>query len=157
MTESIYICAGTLCCALVVCALVRMLSPSGNTTKILSAVIGIFALCAILSSFTEFLKGIDMPNVAFKENITSQEFSELCDEQVLTQTADYINQYTQTLIDEADIEYKNIETVVGVSDDTGIYIKAMNIYISESTVGRSDEIRELISSSVGVKPNIITE
>lgn len=156
MSESLYICAGSLCCCLVVCSVIRLVAPSGNTTNIMSLVIGVFALCCLVSPVVSMVKNIDLSQIEERENYSSEEFSELCDEQVLKTTGDYINSYTSSLLSEADVIPENIETVLGVNQNQGIYVKEMNIYLNKNSMYKSEEIKELISASVGVEP-VITE
>ncbi len=154
MSESIYICATSLCCCLVVCALIRMIAPSGNTTKILSLVIGVFALCCLVSPVVTLISEIDINELNTEQSISNTEFSQLCDEHVLKTTGDYINSYVDVILKQADISTENIATILGVDENKGIYIRQMNIYINKADMDKADEIKNIISNSVGIVPKI---
>lgn len=154
MSESVYICAASGCCCLVVCALIRIIAPSGNTTKILSLVIGLFALCCLISPVAELFRNIDFVELSKEQNICNENFSALCDEQVLSKTGDYINSYADIILKQADININNIQTVLGVDKNKGIYIKQMNIYINKTARDKADKIENLISNSLGIVPKI---
>ncbi len=154
MNESIYICAASLCCCLVVSSLVRIIAPSGNTSKILSLIIGLFTICCLISPFVALFKDIDV-NIYQKElNTESTNLTELYDEQVLSTTGEYINSYVLSLLKNAEIVPENIKTVLGVTKEKGIYVKQMNIYVRKYTWDKADEIKSLIETSLGIEPKV---
>lgn len=154
MNESIYICAASLCCCLVVSSLVRIIAPSGNTSKILSLIIGLFTICCLISPFVALFKDIDV-NIYQKElNTESTNLTELYDEQVLSTTGEYINTYVLSLLKNAEIVPENIKTVLGVTKEKGIYVKQMNIYVRKYTWDKADEIKSLIETSLGIEPKV---
>lgn len=155
MTESMYLCAGSLCCTLVVCSLVRIIAPAGNTTKIMSLVISIFSLCCLFSSFISFSDNLKFSEADISQaEISDEVFSDLCDDKVLTTTGDYINSYTKNLLIQSDINPQQIITVMGVDKNRGIYIREMNIFINEKYHSKTDEVKETVSSILGIEPTI---
>ena len=155
MTESLYLCSGSLCCALVVCSLVRLIAPSGNTSKIMSFVMSIFALCCLVSPIVSGIKDFDINEVKMSETqLSDKMFSELCDEQVLSTTGEYINSYTTNILMESDITPNKITTVMGINKNRGIYIREMNIYINKKYHNKIGEIKEIVSSFAGIQPEV---
>lgn len=155
MTESMYLCAGSLCCTLVVCSLVRIIAPAGNTTKIMSLVISIFSLCCLFSSFISFSDNLKFTEADISQaEISDEVFSDLCDDKVLSTTGDYINSYTKNLLIQSDIDPQQIITVMGVDKNRGIYIREMNIFINEKYHSKTDEVKETVSSILGIEPTI---
>lgn len=155
MTESMYLCAGSLCCTLVVCSLVRIIAPAGNTTKIMSLVISIFSLCCLFSSFISFSDNLKFSEADISQaEISDEVFSDLCDDKVLSTTGDYINSYTKNLLIQSDINPQQIITVMGVDKNRGIYIREMNIFINEKYHSKTDEVKETVSSILGIEPTI---
>lgn len=155
MTESMYLCAGSLCCTLVVCSLVRIIAPAGNTTKIMSLVISIFSLCCLFSSFISFSDNLKFTEADISQaEISDEVFSDLCDDKVLSTTGDYINSYTKNLLIQSDINPQQIITVMGVDKNRGIYIREMNIFINEKYHSKTDEVKETVSSILGIEPTI---
>lgn len=155
MTESMYLCAGSLCCTLVVCSLVRIIAPAGNTTKIMSLVISIFSLCCLFSSFISFSDNLKFTEADISQaEISDEVFSDLCDDKVLSTTGDYINSYTKNLLIQSDINPQQIITVMGGDKNRGIYIREMNIFINEKYHSKTDEVKETVSSILGIEPTI---
>lgn len=154
MNESLYICAASLCCCLVVCSLVRLVAPSGSTTKILSLVIGVFALCCLVSPFVTLVKSIDVYSCETDFTEKQSELTQVYNEEILRTTGDYINSYTKTLLLSAEIIPDDIQTILGVNNENGIYIKEMNIYINKNSSYKIGTIEELIETSVGIKPKV---
>ncbi len=154
MNESLYICAASLCCCLVVCSLVRIIAPSGSTSKILSVIIGIFALCCLISPFVSMLDDFNIEIYDKKLNTENTELTEFYDEQVLKTTAEYINSYVLAVLGNAEISPKNVKTVLSVNQDKGIYIREMNIYVEKNSWDKADEIKAIIQTSVGIEPKI---
>ena len=154
MNESLYICAASLCCCLVVCSLVRLVAPAGSTTKILSLVIGVFALCCLVSPFVTLVKSIDVYSCETDYTEKQSELTQVYNEEILRTTGDYINSYTKTLLLSAEIIPDDIQTILGVNNENGIYIKEMNIYINKNSSYKIGTIEELIETSVGIKPKV---
>ncbi len=154
MSESLYICAASLCCCLAVCSLVRIISPSGNTTKILSLVVGVFALCCLISPFATLAKDINIDGYKRELDIKNSDLSDVYDKEILRNTGEYINSYAQALLISADINPLNVKTIISVNESRGIFIKELNIYINKNSSYREDDIKSLIETALGVVPKI---
>lgn len=155
MSESVYICAASLCCTLIICSLLRILSPSGSTQKIMSVVISVFSLCCLASPFYELSKNINTLNLESEINNTYiGKFDTEYDCKVVETTAEYINEYINSLLKSCAVDDSDIETVLSTDNSRGIYIKEVNIYLNGSENINIKEISELVSSAIGVKPNI---
>jgi len=138
-----------------VCSLVRIIAPAGNTTKIMSLVISIFSLCCLFSSFISFSDNLKFIEADISQaEISDDVFSDLCDDKVLSTTGDYINSYTKNLLIQSDINPQQIITVMGVDKNRGIYIREMNIFINEKYHSKTDEVKETVSSILGIEPTI---
>lgn len=155
MTESIKVCACSLCASVIVCLIIRLLIPQGSTKRIMTVIIGIFILCILLMPITEFIKEFDSTDIENEFKLGESKANKIYDDQVLKGAGEYISAYCYSLLSNAGVEADNIETTVGVSDDRGIYIIGIDIYISDGIVLSDNEIRELIHDSVGVEPGII--
>jgi len=135
--------------------LVRIIAPAGNTTKIMSLVISIFSLCCLFSSFISFSDNLKFIEADISQaEISDDVFSDLCDDKVLSTTGDYINSYTKNLLIQSDINPQQIITVMGVDKNRGIYIREMNIFINEKYHSKTDEVKETVSSILGIEPTI---
>ena len=155
MSSSIYTCAASMCCCLVVCSIIRIITPSGNTTRIMSVVISVFVLCCLLSPITELIKNFKIKS--YEETITAQEydFSSEIDKKVISQTADYLNEYVNLTLESAGVNNASIETILALSEQKGIYIREMNIYLDVNEKDKTEDIKELVLNSVGIEPNVL--
>lgn len=149
-----YICAASLCCCLVVCSLVRMIAPSNSTSKIMSVVISVFALCCLFSPVIELVSDFDMGKYELKSEMKTQEYSDAYDKSVLESTSEYISEYICLLLDTGGIDVKEVKTIIAVNEDRGIYIREVNIYLDKSNVKCEDEITSLLYSELGIKPKV---
>lgn len=153
--QSIYICAASLCCCLVVCAILRMVAPSGNTQKIMSVVIGVFTVCCLLSPLYEIGKNLNFSeNKDYVSDKIRNDYEQQYDSKVLQTTAEYINEYVNSLLCESGVDNAQIETILSVNEGRGIYIKELNIYLYKKNEVDINEISDLIYSSVGIVPSI---
>lgn len=154
MKDSIYICAASLCCCLVVCSLVRMIAPAKSTSRILTVVISVFALCCIISPVASAVKGFDVSSVEWSVDAKTKEYAAQYDESVLRETAEYISQYVSAILMSADIKVSEVKTVVAVNDARGIYIRSVSIYLDKKYISRKDEIQQLLYSELGIKAEV---
>ncbi|MBQ8000672.1 MAG: hypothetical protein IJ298_05565 [Ruminococcus sp.] len=120
----------------------------------MSLVIGIFALCCLISPVVSLIKNLDADMIPTEHSISSSDITELYDERVLKATGDYINSYIDTLLIQAEIDAENIVTVLGVDENNGIYIKELNIYINKKDTVKADSIIDTVNSMIGIKPKI---
>ncbi len=156
MSESIYICAGSLCCTLLICSIIRIISPSGSTQKIMAVIICVFSLCCLVSPFYEFASSIKLNNVQANLNsITAEKYEADYDSVVLKETAEYINVYVNALIESCSVDNAKIETILSSDENKGIYIAEMNIYLNRKETVNIQEISDVVLSATGVKPNIM--
>ena len=154
MNESIYTCASSLCCSLIICSIIRMFAPTGNTSRILSVVMSVFVLLCIL---TPFLSLSDELNISAKEGtltVNEKDFSLKLDEEVIKQTANNINSYVNTLLTQSGVENTIIQTILALDENNSIYIRAMNIYLNVNYKERKDEIKALVLRSLGIEPTV---
>ncbi|MBQ4568905.1 MAG: stage III sporulation protein AF [Ruminococcus sp.] len=155
MSESIYICAGSLCCTLLICSILRVISPSGSTQKIMSVVICVFSLCCLVSPVYEFVSNIKLNYTQkYAKDAVSDNFEADYDKAVLKQTAEYINAYVYKLLESCSAENAKIETILSSDDKKGIYISGMNIYLNGNENVNIKKISDAVFSATGVKPNI---
>ena len=154
MNNSVYTCAASLCVTLVACGIIRMIAPAGNTSRILSVVISVFVLCSLVSPISVFVKNlsvtVDEDEFMSEEKSISVEY----DNEIIRQTADYINQYVYTSLKAEGIDNTAIETVLALDENSGIYISKMNIYIDKRYTEKTQVINEVVKNTVGIEPEI---
>lgn len=155
MIESIRICACSLCASVIVCLIIRLLIPQGSTKRIMTVIIGIFILCSLLIPINSLIKEFSTMDIENEFKLKESDSSKIYDEQVIKGTGEYISAYCCSLLSNAGVEAENIKTTVGVSDDRGIYIISLDIYISDGALLSDNEITELVYEAVGIEPFII--
>ena len=154
MNTSVYTCAASLCVTLVACAVIRMIAPSGNTSRILSVVISVFVLCSMVSPISSLFKNLNFDTKEETFSVKEKDFSNQYDDAVITKTADYINRYVCSTLSAEGVENVSIKTVLGVDANNGIYINELNIYIDKAYTERFSEIKSIVKNTVGVEPTI---
>ena len=154
MSQSIYVFASSLCCCLVVCALLRLISPGGNTSKILSAVICVFMLCCIFSAVRTVLRNVNF--LSNKENFSrsEKELSFNYDNRVIKETVNYLNQYINRLLESEGINNSVIRTIIETDEEKGIYVKEMNIYLDKKYADKKEYVNQLIFEHTGIKAEV---
>lgn len=152
--ESIYVCAGTIVCSLMLCTLLRLISPQTNFSKILSVIIGVFALLCIISPLKEITSVLNDKSTSAVLEDYSNDIEIKYDSEVLSLTGEYINKYLYSLISAENIQVKNISTSVAHSENKGIYLREVCIYLTEEQTRHSDNIKEIIISAVCIEPKI---
>lgn len=154
MSQSIYLCAASLCCCLVICAIVRMFVPNGNTTRILSVVISVFVLCCMFSPIKEIIKDFRVGQSEKKLNITEEKFNAKQEDKVINETAKYINEYINNLLVSEGVKNASVKTILALSQNRGIYIKDINIYLDKEYMKDSKKIKDLIIKYIGTEPEV---
>ena len=155
MNSSVYACAGSLCVTLVACAVIRMIAPSGNTSRILSVVISVFVLCSMISPIITLVKTSDFNVKEERFSVTEDSLSAEYNEVVINQTADYINEYLNTSLEASGVEKATIKTVLALDKNDGIYINNISIYIDKKYTDKAGEIKNIVKNTVGVEPIVL--
>lgn len=154
MSESIYICAASLCCSLVACAVIRIILPSGNTERIMTVVLSVFVLCCLFGPLVDLIGNSDF-GFSEEDLIVSEEAAVLIqDDVVIEETAKYINEYINGILVSKGIENSEIKTVLSKNNEGGIYIKEVNIYLNKAYLEKSGDVRKWISESLGIEPEV---
>mgnify|MGYP003289145769 CR=1 FL=1 len=155
MTESVYVCAASLCCCLIVCSVLRIISPYGSTQKIMTLVISVFAVCSLIAPFTSLVNEF---RESYKHNVCDESITDKIqlktDEEVAKLAAEYLNDYVNTLLLAKGITDSEIRTILSYDADSVIKIKELNIYLNKTYSSQTDEIKNLICSNLGVIPNV---
>lgn len=155
MSNSIYMCAASLCVSLVVCSIVRIIAPSGNTNRILSVVISVFVLCCVLSPIAELLKGFYTSSYESGYLYEEYDFSSEYDNEVMRTTGDYVNEYISLMLESSGVVNVSIKTILALDENGGIYIGDMRIYLDKSDMVKAEEVKELVMNAVGTEPVIM--
>ncbi len=149
---------GIICVCCVICGALGIISPLGNTRKMMNVVIGIFFLAAILTSFTktsfDFSQElVDFPN---SEEI-SEEYGDLYEKEVIRTAQDKLCEYADNILKQEGIDSEDIRIILETDGAGGIYVKEIDIYINqEQNRMFKTKINSVIKNDFKVFPNIIT-
>jgi len=154
LTNSIYVCAASLCCSLVACAVIRIILPSGNTERIMTVILSVFVLCCLFKPIIDIVKNINLSLNEDHFNVTEESITVLQDERVIEETAKYLNEYVNEILVSKGVENASIKTILSTNENRGIYIKELNIYLDKDNMDKSKDVKEWILSLVGIEPVI---
>ncbi len=153
--ENIYVFAGTIVSSLMLCTLLKIVSPNTNLSKVMSVVIGVFALICFISPIQNISADLSAQSTDFDLDEYSDEIENKYDAEVLKVTGEYINKYIYSLITSEIISIENITTSVAVNQNNGIYVREVCIYLTEEQSRHCEDIREIVVSAVNVEPKIM--
>jgi len=151
-TASIMIC---ICC--VACSLINLLKPSGHMQKIFNLILGIFLICSICTTAKNASASIskEISNILGLENI-NQSAEYIFDSEIIQQTTDNLVLTLNLLLENQKINVKDIEMAVHTSEENGISITEINIFIEKALFSRRDEIIKITEENFKVTPNVKT-
>ena len=135
-------------------ALIKMISPSGNTEKIIKLILSLFVLICIVTCIKSVTEDISLSEYEIS-NINEDALN--TDENVLRVTGDYLAQYTDNLLNSQGIEASKVELTVDSDDKGVINITGLNIYLDRSKISEKRFITEFIEKDLNITPSLIFE
>lgn len=135
-----------LSCSLFVCALIKILAPTGKTEKIIRLVISVFVLISIATCFKSVINAIDLPAFEASNSVT--------DEALLKVTGDYMAEYIDKLLISENLEAEVVEVTVEADENKVINVSEVSIYINQRDMIYKEKITELIKSYINIEPVI---
>ena len=148
----------TACAASVICSLLSQFISDGGMKRVLSLVMGAFMICAMLLPVSKAL-------VSFRPDPEKyQGFDELtatADEafsaQVVKQTQKNLEQTLCALLEQNGITPRDCRIILAESENSGIIISQISIYIDQSDSLNADTVTALVRQHFGMSPRVITE
>lgn len=135
-------------------ALIKMISPSGNTEKIIKLILSLFVLICIVTCIKSVTEDISLSEYEISD---INEDTLNTDENVLRVTGDYLAQYTDNLLNSQGIEASKVELTVDSDDKGVINITGLNIYLDRSKISEKRFITEFIEKDLNITPSLIFE
>lgn len=135
-------------------ALIKMISPSGNTEKIIKLILSLFVLICIVTCIKSVTEDISLSEYEISD---INEDALNTDENVLRVTGDYLAQYTDNLLNSQGIEASKVELTVDSDDKGVINITGLNIYLDRSKISEKRFITEFIEKDLNITPSLIFE
>ncbi len=155
--SSVYAWCSTLCAVLVIASIVRIIAPGEKTMRILSMVIGVFVILAVVSPLVNFARNLDLSSSAEELFSLENDLSDNYNEEVMRETGDYLAAYVSELLKASKANPRDVQVVMGVKEDGGIYISRCRIYMDKDDYLKEKEVKELIGSNLFVEPAVIYE
>ena len=144
-----------LCCSLFTASLIKLISPSGKTEKILKLVISLFVLICLTTCIKNVIKEAEIFN---HQNLSvlndSEKINQTIDENVLKVTGDYMVVYIENLLAAENIDYKEITATVDAAENGVINITDICIYMDKDKTD-SDKARSTIENDLKITPRFI--
>lgn len=155
--------AFSLCCAAVGGALFSLLLPDSSVGKTGRFAVQVFMLCCLilplnhLGSIPLVIPQIQIETTSRAENIQST-----VNHQIETQTANALNRMAAEILDEHQIPYQKIETIVNTKQDGSISIECIRILLpsdiqEEAPEYRFDPVLDVITQTTGIKTILAAE
>lgn len=149
---------GMICVCCVISAAAGIIAPLGNTKKIMNAVMGIFFLAAVISSFTKisFDFSDEFYTMPDGEEL-SAEYEDYFEKQVISAAEEKLCEYADYILRQEGIEASDIAIILETDDSGGIYAGEIDIYINQeqNRLFRT-KINSLIKNEFKIFPNIVT-
>ena len=142
--------AFSLCCAAVGGALFSLLLPDSSAGKTGRFAIQLFMLCCLISPLSD-LKDISLtiPQIQYTTANRTSEISNVVNDQVKEQTANALCRMAEEILDEYQILYQKVETIVNTAPDGSISIDCIRILLPSDVQEDSPDFRlDLAMSAV---------
>lgn len=149
---------GIICVCCVISAAAGIISPLGNTKKIMNTVMGIFFLAAVISSFTKvsFDFSAELSEIP-SGNELSEEYEDYYENQIIGTAQKKLEEYADCILMQEGIDASDIVIILETDDSGGIYVGEIDIYINQeqNRLFRT-KINSLIKNDFKIFPNIVT-
>ncbi len=146
--------ATAVCTVAVICTLFEMLAPSGNISKMLNFVLGLFLVVAVLVPFANMIESnsLNFKSIEFKE----EEFtlSEKVSDLTIASGKSAIEKLVAQCMEEKEIPYKKIVVNMDSSDGYSIDIIRVEIYVSAEYRNSLAEIQNAVKEKTGITPDV---
>lgn len=157
--------AVSLCCLMIVCQIIFMLSPKGSFGKIFKYIVGLFLIAGLFSQTKNLGLKLSKVNL-FKEEITRQErLEEEISKEILKINENYvykigtdnINVIVKTSLKEIDVTPKQIIAEIEKSEDDDKYKPRLVISLSKDYEPKEKLIKSKIKKDTGEEPTLYFE
>lgn len=148
----------TACAACIICSLLSGFVTDGGLKRILSLVTGAFLVCSLLFPVSKALAEFrpETENYPSFEELTATS-DEAFGAQVVKQTKKNLESTLEALLAQNGVTPRSCEILLAESENSGIIISQISIYIDQSDSLRTSDITALVRQHFGLSPRVITE
>ena len=155
--SGVYTAAATVCASCVVISLLSRFVTDGGTKKLLTLVLGAFAVVALIfplrGTVSEIVTQIETAQAPEQD----ESVAESCRAAVLAQTKANLEQALTDILAQNGIAVKSAEVVLAIADESRVVISSVTLTVSEETARRRDDIDRLTEEHFAVRPQIVTQ
>ena len=140
-----------ICSSLLVAAILKLLTPLGNSEKIIKRIISLFVLVSIATCGLSLTKAFSKGDIIDYE---PQDFENAADSEILTTTADYLADYIVSLLESENIKNTVSEVKIEADINSVINVTEVVIYISKEQISSREKIIEIIEANLMLTPEV---
>lgn len=146
--------ATAVCAVAVICTLFEMLAPSGNVSKMLHFVLGLFLVVAVLVPLASIINSdsLNFDSIEFKEEDFT--LSEQVGNLTIASGKSAIEKLVAQCMEEKEIPYKKITVSMDSSNGNSIDIIRVEIYVSSEYRNSLMEIQNAVKEKAGITPDV---
>jgi hypothetical protein len=142
-----------LCTCTIACVVIKMLLPQGKTQKTMNLIITAFLIIVMISPIINLFSKSEGIEVSTPDEA---KIMEEYNSKVLSVTQDNIRNSLCALLKQNSYEYSKVYVSVKTSQDNGIIIDYICIYINRDNK-HSQDIISLTEENFGITPEIVLE
>ena len=148
----------TACAACIICSLLSSFLTDSGLKRVLSLVMGAFLVCSMLFPVAKAIAGFRPETDGYPSyDALTATADEAVTAQVVKQTQDNLENTLKALLVQNGVTPHSCEVILAESENSGIIISQISIYIDQSDSRRTDEISALVRQHFGMSPRVITE
>ena len=142
--------AAALCVAAIGCALMQMLAPKDGMGKIFKLMLGAFFLCCMTMPLLQLrsISGLDVGSLP--SEVTNELLQEKVDAQLRRQVETTVRQLAEKALESRGVKAEKIAVTTDTSEDGGIYIQQVTIYLDKQNKPKALAAREVLEQQLGV-------
>ncbi len=146
--------ATTVCIVAVACSLIEILAPSGEASKMINFVLGLFLVVAVLLPVGNSLKSgeLRLDNIEFSQNSTT--LPEKTADLTITVGESAVENLIINALQQEKIEYKKITVNMDSSTGDSIDIIRAEICVDKSYRNKLVQVQSMVEENTGIKPTV---
>ena len=148
---------GLVCVCAVAVSILNLIKPEGFTSRTMNMIAGVFAVAAVVIPLTGIVRDFSLDiNLPDKLPEYSDSAEKAFDEAVLSETAERLDSEHLSMLRDKGYSVKRVKFYLSITENSGIIIDSVSIYIDEAE-NRISGIIKLVQDSCGTVPQLIEE
>jgi hypothetical protein len=149
--------AAVICVTAIGCSFVGVLVPQGSTKKVINVVIGVFLLCTMIVPIKNAIQNFKLETTISDsaEDLTASA-DEAYNNAVLKETQSILESKLKSSLAQNNINPYSLEINLSATENGGIYIKSISIYILQKDEALTQNIISITEEQFEIKPEVLT-